>query len=93
MWATPGPVSLDVLDTLCSGSNHQSYLVREIIEDTGRGALCVFHALKRLRARRLVGRRKSLAKGQHRAYRWYATDTGKDLIRKKRALMVADVSP
>ena len=94
-WTKPGPVGLDILDTLCSGSNHQSYLVREIMDDTGRSNLCVFHALRRLKERMLVGRRKSQAKGlgQHRAYRWYATDTGKQLIKMSRVLMVSDVSP
>ncbi len=95
MWAKPGPVGLDILDTLCSGSSHQSYLVKEIMDDTGRSSLCIFHALKRLKSRNLVGRRKSQAKGlgQHRAYRWYATNTGKHLIAINRALMVAEVSP
>jgi len=95
MWNGPGPVGLDILDTLCSGLPHQSYLVKEVMDDTGRSSLCVFHALKRLRARKLVGRRKSQAKGlgQHRAYRWYATDTGKQLIARNRALMVSEVGP
>ena len=95
MWSAPGPVGLDVLDTLCNGTSHQSYLVKEIMDDTGRSALCIFHALKRLQARKLIGRRKSQAKGpgQHRAYRWFATDTGKRLIKMNRALMVAEISP
>lgn len=93
MWANPGPVGLDILDTLCNGSDHQSYLVVEIMDDTGRSYNGLFYALKRLRARSLVGRRLSQAKGDHRAYRWYATDTGKQLIARIRALMVADVSP
>ncbi len=79
-WTKPGPVSLDILDTLCSGKVYQSYLIREICSDTGRSSNAVFYALKRLRYRRLVGRRKSLSKSENRCYRWYATSAGRDLM-------------
>jgi len=88
MRSKPGPVCIDVLDTLCSGSPFQSYLISEICIDTGRSSNSVFHALQRLKKRGLVGRRKSQAQLDKRCYRWYSTGTGKAFNRAEQARRV-----
>ena len=91
MWAKLGPTCMDVLDTLCTmgdrnapgGGKQHSWLVADIMDDTGRSRSSVFYALKRLKIKHLVGRKRSEAKRAkcgNVPYRWYATETGIALI-------------
>ena len=89
----PGEVQLDVLDTLCSGTAFQSYLLLDVCEDTGRNPNAVYFALKRLSIKGLVSRRKSQATGNRKSYRWFATYSGRQLIARNRQLMVTSVAP